>query len=163
MTDPRGREIEFWSLLDLKVSHMTESLKVAADDDTNLAHDVLYVLSSAVTSVSSVMLERLESSRSSHRFFRNDWLAGTELGLGTSLASVLDILAEALPSLLAFWVCSSTALLLLLSISTAESSAAIPEEIFDASTVVMVQRSMDDSIMRAPGLFYEYSTLLLVK
>ena len=139
MTDPRGREIEVWSLLDLKVSHMTESLKVGAVDDTNLAHDVLYVLSSAVTSVTSVELERLESSRSSHRFFRDGLLAGTELGLGASLASVLDILAEALPSLQAFWVGASTALLLLLSISTAESSAAIPEEILDASTVAMAR------------------------
>ena len=122
-----------------------------------LAHDVLHP--SSVISVSSVVLERLDSSRSSHRFFRDGLLAGTELGLGTSLASVLDILAEALPSRLAFWVCASTALLLLLSISTAESSAAIPEEILYASTAVMVKRSIDDSIMRAPGLFYEYSTL----
>ena len=69
MTDPRAlEELAVWSLLDLEVSHMTESLKVAADDDNATAHDVLYVLSSAVTSVSSVMLERLESSRSSHRF-----------------------------------------------------------------------------------------------
>ena len=80
MTDPRAREVEVWSLLDLKVSHMTESLKVAVDDDSAmlLAHDVLHP--SSVTSVTSVMLERLESSRSSHRFFRDGLLAGTELG-----------------------------------------------------------------------------------
>ena len=122
---------------------MTESPKAA--DGTLPAQDVPQRLSSAVTSVPSDMDERLEPSRSSQRFLRCGLFDDAEglVVVGASLASVLDM--QALP--LAFSWAESTsststlhgALLWLLSISTAESSAAMPEQILADSMVVMVE------------------------
>ena len=123
---------------------MTESPKAADGIGTTLAQDVPQRLSSAVTSVPSDMAERLESSRSSQRFLRRDLFDDAEglVVVGASLASVLDM--QALPLAFSWAESTSTstlhgALLWLLSISTAESSAAMPEQKLDDSMVVMVE------------------------
>ena len=130
--------------MELEVAHMTESPKAA--DGTLPAQDVPQRLSSAVTSVhaSSDMAERLESSRSSQRFLRRDLFDDAEglVVVGASLASVLDM--QALPLAFSWAESTSTstlhgALLWLLSISTAESSAAMPEQKLDDSMVVVVE------------------------